>query len=87
MESITIKVEQSFAKEIDAAMVPDYTTKTEFIREAIRDKIKKMREEKALQELRRLFGSSKKKTPLDEDRKIREEASKIFAKKFGLDLD
>jgi predicted transcriptional regulator len=45
MESITIKVENEFAREIDRAMRPHYSTKTEFIREAIRDKIKEITKE------------------------------------------
>lgn len=87
MESITIKVEDELAKEIDSAMKPDYTTKTEFIREAIRDKIKGIRKEKAIDELRRYFGKAKTKTTYEEDRKIREEVGMKFAKRFGIKLD
>ncbi len=39
MESITIKVDESMARSIEKAMKPHYATKTEFIREAIREKI------------------------------------------------
>ncbi len=48
MESITIKVEDNLAKEIAKAMDPYYSTKTEFIREAIRDKLKNIKREKSL---------------------------------------
>ena len=87
MESITIKVEKELAKEIDKAMKPDYTTKTEFIREAIRDKIKQIRKEKAVDELKKYFGKAKVKTSYEEERKIREEVGKKFANKFGIKLD
>lgn len=87
MESITIKVEESLAKEIDKAMKPDYSTKTEFVREAIRDKLKAIRTQKALEALQRNFGKAKVQTPLEEDRKIREEVAKEFAKKFGIELE
>ncbi len=62
MESITIKVETNLAKEIDQAMKSDYSTKTEFIREAIRDKIKEIKKERALYELKKYFGKAKIKT-------------------------
>ena len=86
MESITIKVENNLAKEIDKAMKQDYTTKTEFIREAIRDKIKNIREEKAIEELSKYFGKARVKTTYKEERKIREEVGKKFAKRFGIKL-
>lgn len=87
MESITIKVEEELAKEIDKAMKPDYTTKTEFIREAIRDKIKEIRKEKAIDELKKYFGKAKTATNHEEERKIREEIGKGIAKKFNIKLD
>ena len=39
-----------------------YTTKTEFIREAIRDKIKELEKEEALIRVKALYGASKRKT-------------------------
>ncbi len=87
MESITIKVEEKLAKEIDTAMQPDYSTKTEFIREAIRQKLKEIRKEKAIDELRKYFGKAKTKTTYKEERKIRDEIGRKFAKKFGISLD
>lgn len=87
MESITIKVEDDLAKEIGKAMKPDYSTKTEFIREAIRDKLKKIRKEKTLDELKEYFGKAKTKTTYKEEREIREKVGKEFAKKFGISLD
>lgn len=87
MESITIKVEDDLAREIDKAMKPDYSTKTEFIREAIRSKLKEIRKEKAMDELGKYFGKAKIKTTSEEERKIREEVGKRFAKRFGIKLD
>lgn len=87
MESITIKVEDGLAKEISRAMSPDYSTKTEFVREAIRDKLNSIRKEKAINELSKYFGRAKTKTSYAEERRIREEVGKEFAKKFGIKLD
>lgn len=87
MESITIKVDDQLAKEIDLAMKPDYSTKTEFIREALREKLKEIRKEKAIDELRKYFGAAKTKTSYKEEREIREKVGKELAKKFGVNLD
>lgn len=86
MESITIKVEEELAKEIDKAMKPYYSTKTEFIREAIREKIITLRKELAMEELTKHFGKAKTKTSFKEDEEIREKVGRQFAKKFGVRL-
>ena len=55
MENISLKLEENFLKAIMAIMKKhNYMTKTEFIREAIRDKIRKL-EEKEILEDRDLF--------------------------------
>lgn len=84
MESITIKVEEDFAKEIEKAMRPLYSTKTEFIREAIRDKIKLQRREEIAERLKKSFGIAKTNTSDEELRTIREKVGKEYAKKFGV---
>lgn len=86
MESITIKVEDDLAKEIDKAMKPLYSTKTEFIREAIRDKLVALRKEQAIEELKKHLGKAKSKTSYQEERSIRESVGRQFAKKFGIKI-
>ena len=86
MESITIKVDERLLKEINNCTKLEYSTKTEFIRAAIRDKIKTLNKEKAMTDLLKQFGKSKSKTTNTEERKIREKVGKEFAKKFGIDL-
>lgn len=45
MESVSLKIEGNFLQAINEVMKKHhYTTKTEFIRESIRDKIKKLEE-------------------------------------------
>jgi hypothetical protein len=85
MESITIKVEERFAKEIEKAMKLNYSTKTEFIREAIRDKLKELRMQQIDERVLKSFGKSPVKTPLWKDRVIREQVSKEYLKKFNLE--
>lgn len=81
MESITIKVDEGMAKAIDFAMKPLYATKTEFIREAIRDKVRAER----LRRLEENFGKGKgtAKTNMT-DEEIREEVAQEYLKKFKL---
>jgi len=82
MESITIKVEDNLAKEIDKAMKPHYSTKTEFIREAIRDKIKDLEKEKALLRLEKAYGASKRKTTDEQLHEAGEKAFEELEKRF-----
>jgi len=82
MESITIKVDEDMAREIDKAMKPLYSTKTEFIREAIRKKVEEVKLRQAMQEIAHLRGASKKKTTDEEYERIREKAFKELSKEF-----
>ena len=67
METISLKLESEFLKDIKNIIKRyRYTTKTEFIREAIRDKIKDLEKEELILRAKHLYGSSKRKTT-DED--------------------
>ena len=51
MENISLKLEKEFLKTIEAIMKKhNYMTKTEFIREAIREKVKKLEEKEMIKE-------------------------------------
>lgn len=71
-------------KEIESIIKKDYGTKTDFIREAVRDKIKEIRKEKALEILAKNFGKSKKKVSNEELERAREIVGRKFLNKFGL---
>lgn len=74
METISIKLEENFAKDIEKTLKQHhYTTKTEFVREAIRDKIKHLEKEEAVLRLNKLYGASKLKTTDAMLHKAREE--------------
>ena len=53
-----------------------YTTKTEFIREAIRDKMRELEKEEALLKVKKLYGASKRKTTDEQIHKAGEKAVK-----------
>ncbi|GBE20547.1 putative nickel-responsive regulator [archaeon BMS3Abin17] len=85
METISIRLEKDFAKELSKVMAKHlYSTKTEFIREAIRDKIKEIKKEELLKKVSLLAGSSKKKTTDEELHKARESLTESYEKKFNL---
>ena len=63
METVCIKLDEGFAREVEQVMKRHrYATKTEFIREAVRDKISDLDKELALARVRALYGSSPRKT-------------------------
>jgi metal-responsive CopG/Arc/MetJ family transcriptional regulator len=86
MESITIKVEDEMAQKIEAAMRPYYSTKTEFIREAIRDKLIELEKESIIAHFEKYFGKAKNKVSDAELRRIREEVGRKYASQFGIKL-
>lgn len=55
-------MEDEFARDVETAMKKHrYTTKTEFIREAIRNRLKDLETEEALARARKLYGAGKGK--------------------------
>ena len=75
MESVSLKLENEFLEDIENTMKKHrYTTKTEFIREAIRDKIKDLEIEELLLTAKKLYGASKRKTTDEELHKAGEKA-------------
>lgn len=83
MESISIKLEPNFLRVMEKIMRANrYSTKTEFIRTAIRDKIKELEKEETLRNIDKLLGSSKHKTTDKDLHKAREKAFEQLEKKF-----
>ena len=83
METVSIKLEDGFAKNVEKTMKKhNYTTKTEFIREAMRDKIKELETQEALIRVRKSYGASRLKTTDEQLHKVREKIAKELEKKF-----
>ncbi len=83
MEAISLKLEDSFLEDIEGIMKKHrYTTKTEFIREAIRDKIRELEKEEALLRVKRIYGSSKRKTTDEQLHKAGEKAFRELKKEL-----
>lgn len=85
MEPITIRFEDTFLEDIEKVMKKHrYATVSEFVREAIRERIKDLEKEEALARVRKLYGASKRKTTDEELHKAGEEAVKEIEKEFGI---
>ena len=88
METVSLRFEEGFLNEIENVMKEHrYSTKTEFIREAVRDKIKDLEKEKALLRLEKAYGAGAKKGKRITDKHIHqagEEAIQEIARKLGI---
>ncbi|HLC56354.1 MAG TPA: ribbon-helix-helix domain-containing protein [Candidatus Nanoarchaeia archaeon] len=62
METISIKLDDEFAKDVKKALKRyNYTTKTEFVRESMRIRLKDLAKEEALKRVNAMYGSLKYK--------------------------
>lgn len=85
MQTITFKIQESILKRIDDSLAGfNFSTRTEFIRDAIRDKLEEIDTEIFMRQLAKYKGAAKTNTSDEELEKIREQAWKEFAKKRGL---
>ena len=85
METVCIKMEEEILHEIDKKLTEHrYSTRTEFIRDAIREKLSDLEKEEVLRELRRLRGSSKRRTTDEQLHKAGERAFEMLEKKFKI---
>jgi len=83
MENVSLKIETKFEEELEKVMKKNgYATKTEFIREALRDKIRELEKQETLKKMGKLFGSSKHKTTDEQLHIAGEKAFEQLEKKF-----
>lgn len=77
---ITMKIEDKFLKEIDSLVEKsNYQNRTEFIREALREKVDRLKYEEARLSIIHLLGAHKGKKTTDEDlERIRAKVSKEY---------
>ena len=76
MEIISVKFQEDVLKHIDNSIEQhNFNSRTEFIREAIRDKIRDIEKEEAILRTRNLYGASKRKTT---DAQLHEAGERAF---------
>lgn len=84
METICIKIEDKLLGRMNKDMEETgYSTKTEFIREAIRKKLEEDERERLIKEFLKFKGRAKKQTTYEENRKTK----KIVSKELMQELD
>ncbi len=82
-DMITVKLEDVFLNDIDSIVKNEgYQNRTEFIRNALREKIEEIKLRKAMMELAHLKCSAKKKTTEENYEKIRAKAFEEISRKL-----
>lgn len=77
METVTVKFQENVLEKIDKSITEhNFNSRTEFIREAIRDKLEELSKDDLIKEFLKFKGKAKKKTTYEENRKTREVVSK-----------
>jgi metal-responsive CopG/Arc/MetJ family transcriptional regulator len=83
METISLKLEDGLLSELDQKLSRNrYSTRTEFIRDAIREKLSDLEKDEILRSLAKLRGSSSRKTTDKQLHDAREKAFEQLEKKF-----
>ena len=73
MEPVTIKFQDDILSKIDQTIEEhNFNSRTEFIREAVRDKISELRKEDLLQDFLKFRGKSKIKTTPEDNKTTKE---------------
>jgi metal-responsive CopG/Arc/MetJ family transcriptional regulator len=79
MQTVTFKLQERILHKVDSLMKPlNFNNRTEFIRDAIRDKINKIETDEAIAALMRFKGSAKVKVSDERLHEIREEVAKKY---------
>ena len=83
METISLKLEEGLLSELDQTLARHrYSTRTEFIRDAIREKLSDLEKDEILKSLVKLRGSSTRKTTDEQLHSAREKAFEELETKF-----
>lgn len=84
MEAVTVKFQEDVLKRIDKDIEQhNFNSRTEFIREAVRDKLAELSKEELMREFLKFRGKSTKKTTYEENRKTKEAVSKELMAELG----
>ena len=86
-ELITLKLEENFLEEVDSTVKKNgFSSRTDFIRAALREKMEKIKLKDDLAMIRANWGKSKRKTTDKEIHAVREKVFNEFAKKLGVEI-
>ena len=77
MEVVTVKFQEDVLKIIDETIAEhNFNSRTEFIREAVRDKLSELSKEELINEFLKFKGKARKKTSYKDNLKTKQEVSK-----------
>jgi metal-responsive CopG/Arc/MetJ family transcriptional regulator len=87
LEVVTVKFQDDILKRIDESIEKhNFNSRTEFIREAVRDKLANLTKEELIEKFLSFRGKANKKTTIEENRKTREEVGRelmdVLEKRF-----
>lgn len=84
MEAVTVKFQEDVLKRIDETISEhNFNSRTEFIREAVRDKIAELSKEELMKEFLKFRGKARKKTTYRDNLKTKHAVSKELMDEFG----
>lgn len=84
MEAVSLKLDANMLHNIDESLKGNnYSTRTEFIRDAIRDKLELLRREQMAWEFLKFKGRAKKKTTNKQNKDTADKALKELAEEMG----
>lgn len=87
MEAISLKLDENLLSNIDDNLKKhNYSTRTEFIRTAIRDKLEELSRDDLIKEFMKFRGKAPRKTTDEERAKIREKVFLEMAKEKGWEI-
>ena len=84
MEAVTVKFQEEVLKRIDETIADNnFNSRTEFIREAVRDKIAELGKEELMKEFLKFRGKARKKTVFEDNLKTKQAVSKELMDELG----
>ncbi|MFH0875212.1 MAG: ribbon-helix-helix domain-containing protein [archaeon] len=84
MEALSLKLDENMLQNIDKSLKENnYSTRTEFIREAIRDKLNSLRREQMANEFLKFKGKANKKTNYEQNKITAQQALNNLAQENG----
>jgi len=84
MEVVTVKFQEDVLKRIDETISEhNFNSRTEFIREAVRDKIAELSKEELMKEFLKFRGKARKKTTFEDNLKTKQAVSKELMDELG----
>ncbi len=84
MEAVTVKFQEDVLKKIDETITEhNFNSRTEFIREAVRDKLAELSKEELMKEFLKYRGKARKKTTYKDNLKTKQAVSRELMAELG----